>query len=386
MLDLQSEATRRNPYPEYERIRRQCPVMRDPRSGHWMIFDFDGVKQTLNSPDQFSSKYGPDWLIFLDPPRHTKLRALISRAFTPRSVAELEPRIEELARTMLRSALERGRMDVATDFSVPLPILVIAQMLGIPAVDHAQIRRWSDVILTMSYTISAPGSPDSEKALEDFSTATVEMNAYLNGLIARGRAEATDDLLSRLLEAEVDGERLKQEEILGFFQLLILAGTETTTNLINNAVLCFLEFPEQLALLRSTPGLLSSAIEEVLRFRAPLQWMYRVAKKDVSLRGQTIRTGSLVLAMIGSANRDPQQFPDPDCFTIARAPNWHLAFGLGAHFCLGAPLARLEARVALSQFLQMIGNFELASFEPWKPRRGVNVLGPTHLPIRFEPV
>jgi cytochrome P450 len=191
--------------------------------------------------------------------------------------------------------------------------------------------------------------------------------------------------LTRLVEAEVDGERLTQQDILGFFQLLLLAGSETTTNLINNALLCLVENPEQLARLRAEPELLPTAIEEVLRYRSPLQWMFRQTRRDIEMHGQTIPAGKLVLAMIGSANHDPQQFRESSRFDITRDPNPHIAFGHGIHFCLGAALARLESRIALSDLLKRVKGFELASDEPWEPRKGLHVHGPTRLPIRFEP-
>jgi cytochrome P450 len=176
---------------------------------------------------------------------------------------------------------------------------------------------------------------------------------------------------------------LGQHEILGFFQLLLLAGSETTTNLINNAVLSFIEHPDQLRRLEQNPELLPSAIEEVLRYRSPLQWMFRVTRGEVELQGQRIPAGNVVLAMIGSANRDPKQFPEPDRFDIGRAPNGHVAFGQGMHFCLGAALARLEAKIALAEFLGTVKDFALASASPWEPRKGLHVHGPTSLPLRF---
>jgi cytochrome P450 len=384
-MNIFSDEMRRNPYPIYEQMRNASPVFHDPQSGLWMIFDYEGVKWALSDPEAFSSRYGPEWLIFLDPPRHTKLRALISRAFTPRSVAKLEPRIQELARQLLDHTIECGEMDLAADYSIPLPLLVIAEMLGIPVADQARFKRWADVILAMSYTISDKGTEAARVATEDFLAVTAEMNVYLTALLRWRQAAPQDDLLTRLVEAEVDGERLTQEQILGFLQLLLLAGSETTTNLINNAMLCFVENPEQLARLRAASDLLPSAIEEVLRYRSPLQWMYRATRRDVEVHGQVIPAGQLVLVMIGSANRDSRQFPDADRFDVTREPNQHLAFGHGLHFCLGAPLARLEARIALTELLNRLRSVGLASAEPWEPRKGSNVHGPARLPIRFTP-
>jgi len=210
------------------------------------------------------------------------------------------------------------------------------------------------------------------------------MAAYLPALIAERRAAPQEDLLTNLAQAEVDGERFTEEEIIAFVQLLLVAGNETTANLLNNSMLTLAEHPDQLALLRSSQELLPSAIEEVLRYRTPIQFMFRGTRQDVKIGGQTIPKGKRVLAMIGSANRDPKQFPDPDRFQIAREPNPHIAFGHGIHFCLGAPLSRIEARVALTEILGRMQSFELASSEPWEPRDALHVLGPNRLPIRFE--
>jgi cytochrome P450 len=387
VIDLLSEEMRRNPYTVYDQLRGAAPVLHYTKADFWLIFDYEGVKRALTDHDAFSSRAAPpgggalDWLIFFDPPRHTKLRALIQRAFTPRSVAALEPRIRELSRELLAPALPRGEMDLAADYSVPLAVRVIAEMLGIPAADQPGMKRWVDVILTLIYAVT--GGEAAARAVGEVGAVTAEMSAYLTGLLARRRAEPRDDLLTRLAEAEVDGERLTEREILSFFQLLLLAGSETTTNLVNNAILCLLEHPDQLTRLRAAPELLPSAIEEVLRYRSPAQAMFRQTRRDVEMHGQTIPAGKLVLAMIGSANRDPRQFPDASHFDVTRDPNPHLAFGLGPHFCLGAPLARLEARVALTDLLGLKG-LARAGAEPWEPRQAFHVHGPARLPVRFE--
>jgi cytochrome P450 len=229
------------------------------------------------------------------------------------------------------------------------------------------------------------GGEAGAKALNEFRAVTAEMNDYLTDMIGQRRTTPKDDLLTRLIEAEVDGDRLTQQEILGFFQLLLVAGQETTTNLINNAILCLLENPGERTRLRGRMDWLPSAIEEVLRYRSPFQWTPRVTTRDVEMHGQVIPAGKRVLAMIGSANRDPAQFRDPGRFDITRDPNPHIAFGHGIHFCLGAPLSRLEARIALSDLLERVRGFELAGSEPWEPRKALHVHGPVRLPIRFEP-
>jgi cytochrome P450 len=384
MTNLFFDAARRDPYPLYEQIRSTSPVLREPQGGLWMLFDYESVKRALTDHVTFSSRHGPaEWMIFLDPPRHSKLRGLISQAFTPRSISNLEPRIGELSRRLLESVVEQGEMDVAVDFAVPLPMAVIAEMLGVPVADRPRFIKWNDAILKMSYTVGATGPVDA--IVQDFRAATAEMNEYLGELLPKRRRSPKDDLLTRLVQAELYGERLTQADILGFFQLLLLAGSETTTNLINNAILCLMENREQLARLSATPKLLPSAIEEVLRYRSPLQWMFRLTTREVQMNGQTIPAGRLVLAKIGSANRDPAQFPAANRFDISRDPNPHLAFGHGIHFCLGAALARLEARIALTEFFTRVKDFGPTDGEPWQPRQGLHVHGPSRLPIRFAP-
>jgi cytochrome P450 len=389
MLNLFSDEVRRNPYPAYEQLRSRSPVLHEPRSGLWMVFDYESVKRALQDHEAFSSIVAPpsamtsQWLVFTDPPRHSKLRALILRAFTPRAVASLEPRILALSHELLDRTSARGEMDLAADFSVPLPLMVIAEMLGVPTEDQPRFKRWSDVMMALGYAVA--GTEEAARVQREFSEVTGEMRLYVRDLASQRRAAPRDDLLTRLVEAEVEGERLTEDELLGFVQLLLSAGHETTTNLIDNAFLCFLEHPEQLARLRAEPGLLPSAIEEVLRYRSPVQAMFRVTRTEVSLHGQVIPPGKMVLAMIGSANRDPRRFQDPDRFDISREPNPHIAFGHGIHFCIGAPLSRLEARVGLSVLLERMRDFSLASDAPWEPRRAIHVHGPTRLPIRFTP-
>jgi cytochrome P450 len=399
-LDFLSDDMRRDPFPIYDHLRAACPVMLEPQSGLWMIFDYAGVKQALSDTDTFASDLAsigahptPPWLVFNDPPRHTKLRNIISQAFTPRMVAGLESRIRRLSQELLNGSIERGEMDLAADFSVPLPMRVIADMIGIPEADWPRYVRWSNATLKLSYTIRgiSPGGEVTAQAMSEYSGALAEMRAYLPRLIDERRSTAhserqgaAGDLLDRLVAAEVDGERLSPEELLGFFQLLIVGGQETTTNLINNAALCLLENPDAMALLRRSPGRLATAIEEVLRYRSPFQFVFRGMRREVEMHGQTIPAGKLVLLMLGSANRDPKQFADANRFNITRDPNPHLAFGHGIHFCLGAGLSRLEARVALADLLRHLPGLRLASDEPWPPRPALHVHGPLRLPVRFD--
>ena len=379
-MNLFSDGIRRNPYPTYDQLRTTSPLLRvPPPFNGWLVFDYESVKWVLNDHETFSSRIpAPNWFIFFDPPAHTKLRALISRAFTPRMIAQLEPRIQELTEELLDAA--GSEFDFAAAFSIPLAMKVIAGMIGIPVSDWAMYSRWSDIILQLSYSRS--GGEEAERSRRDFAAVTAEMDAYLTAMIAERRANPRDVLLTRLIEAEVDGERLTQQEILGFFQLLVVAGQETTSDLLNNAVLSLLENPDQLALLRTEPELLPAAIEEVLRYRSPLQWMMRTPRRDVELHGTIVPAGAFVLPMIGSANRDPRVFADPHRFDIRRDPNPHVAFGHGLHFCLGAALSRLETRIALTAILARFSTIELAITDPLPPRRALHVHGPDRLPLR----
>ena len=386
MIDFFSDDVRRNPYGLYAQMREHSPVFRvPPPFDGWLVFDYEGVKLVLSDHAQFSSAVPAPkhWFIFSDPPNHSKMRALISRAFVPRMVAELEPQIRQLSQRLIDGVIEKGAMDLALDYAVPLAMKVISQMIGIPAADWGMFKRWSDTILKLSYARS--GGEAGEKSVQDFSAVAAEMSGYLQQMSAERRSQPREDLLTRLLEAEVDGQRLTHEEILGFLQLLIVGGQDTTANLINNAILCLAENRGQLERLRTEPRLLVGTIEEVLRYRAPLQWVMRTPKQDVELHGQTIPAGKLVLPMIGSANRDAKQFVNAEQFDIGRDPNPHIAFGHGIHACLGAALARQEARIALPDLLGRLKNLEVEGLESWPPRQALHVHGPASLPVCFTP-
>lgn len=388
MIGELSERFRRNPYPLYALLRRARPVFRVPRLEHWVLLDYESVRRALDDHDAFSSDVSRagfgnlGWFIFLDAPRHTALRALVSRAFTPRSIAVLEPRIRALADALLDPHRDAGALDLVGDFALPLPLIVIAEMLGVPAIEWRRFRQWSDAILGLVSAVG--GGPRAVAAIADYHRAHEEMRDYLAPLLVARRAAASDDLLTRLVEAEVDGDRLTEEEIGGFFELLLLAGHETTSNLIASTVLCLLEHPRQLARLRVHPELWPSAIEEVLRYRSPVQAVFRVTRRELRIAGRTIPAGKLVLAMIGSANRDPRQFTRADCFDIARSPNAHVAFGHGIHSCIGASLGRLEARVALPLLFDRLPGLALAERGSWTPRPSFHVHGPSRLPLSFD--
>jgi len=388
MLSFLSKSLRRNPYPTYAFMRKAAPVLHDRLHDLWMVFDYDSVRMAITDHEAFSSRAAApgsdplDWLIFSDQPRHTKLRSIIMKAFTPRAIASLEPRIRELSSELLDQSIANGEMDVVTDFSAVLPLLVIAEMLGIPLEDRPRFKLWSEAINSLSDTIW--GGEIAAAALREHARARDQIREYLSKVLEERRASPKNDLLTRLVEAEVDGERLVEDEILSFFQLLLVAGSETTTNLISSMILCLIENRDQLESLRAEPELLPAAIEEVLRYRSPVQAVFRQTRRDVKVHGRIIPEGKLVLAVIGAANRDPRQFPNASRFDIERNPNPHIAFGHGIHFCLGASLARLESRIAISDFLCRVETFELADRRGWEPRKAFHVHGPSSLRIQFD--
>lgn len=368
--------TLQNPFPWYDAMRLTSPVRRDPTSGVWMAFGYDSVQRILSDFRAFSSERGrprgenaqtalSSSIISTDPPRHRQLRSLVEQAFTPRQVRALEPRIAELVDELLSKVERSGGMDFVQDFAYPLPVIVIAEILGIPAGDRDAFKRWSDAVVTGDQS----GSRD--------------MGAYFARLIEQRHAEPADDLISGLLAAQVDGEHLDTQELLGFCILLLVAGNETTTNLLANTLLCWQDAPDAYERVRADRALLPGTTEEVLRYRSPVQSMYRVTAQDVDLYGQVIPEGSPVLAWIGSANRDPAQFPEPGTFDPARSPNRHLAFGNGVHFCLGAPLARLEASVALGAVLDRLPNLRIVPGAVLEAIPSQIVYGVRRLPVLF---
>jgi len=373
-MDLFSDEVRRDPYPVYEKLRAMAPVM--PFGTAWVLLDHASVSRALREPEVFGSEVipptgkAPDWLIFTDPPRHGRQRALIAKAFTPKSVAQLEPQIRALARELIAG---RTELELVGDLATPLPMLVIAAMLGIPAADRDRFVRWADGINGLSY--SAVGGPLAQQMIAAYQRVRDDAEPYVAALVEERRRDPRDDLMTRLALAEIDGERLTGAELFGFFQLLLAAGTETTTNLIANAILCAAE--------HGVPRDLAPFIEEVVRYRTPAQVMFRQTKQAVELHGVTIPRDAFLLVAVGAANRDPAAFREPNRFDPTRDPNPHVGFGHGIHYCIGAALARLEARVVLEE-LFALGVPALASREPWTARRALHVLGPTALPVVFR--
>ena len=378
-----------NPFPLYQQMRQHDPVYKDPRRQNWNIFRYDDVQRTLSDWKTFSSEFSKGHqgnaampfaasMISSDPPRHRQLRSLVTQAFTPKAVEALGPRIGEIVKAQLDQVMDQGEMDIIHDLGIPLPVTVIAELLGIPSADRERFKHWSDVVVGLA------NFGENFDPAQFMNADVLEMSQYFFNMIMERRQTPGEDLISGLLAANIDGEQLNEIELLGFCALLLVAGNETTTNLIGNAMLTFAEQPEAWHMLRNNPDLLDSAIEEVLRFRSPVQAMFRLTCEEVEMAGETIPANARVVAWIGSANHDESQFPEPECFEIEREPNRHLAFGHGIHYCLGAPLARLEAGIALREMLERFRTFKIPWETELEPLPSLIVFGVRSLPIRFQ--
>jgi len=377
---LESADVTNDPYPLYHTIRACSPVYFDPRLERWLVTGYDAVSFVL-SDSRFSSKaaaqlmrpgqhadspvgrYMARSIIRSDPPAHTRLRSLVNRAFTPRVVEPMRPRIQDLTDRLLDKVQASGRMCVRADLAFPLPIAVITALLGADLSLADQFRSWT-ADLNSLLTTPAP----TAQAVEAANRSVTARDAYIARLVAQRRAQPANDLVTALATAEENGDRLSDEDICAVCGVLMSAGHETTTNLICNGLLALLREPEQMALLRENPELIATAVEEFLRYESPVQWNGRLAVEDVDVAGVRIQRGDLVSIGHGPANRDPAHFEDPDRLNITRSPNRHLAFGHGIHFCVGAALARLEAPIVIQSVLRRMPNLRLAATEvTWNP-------------------
>jgi cytochrome P450 len=355
-----------DPYPVYRRLRDEFPVHHNPKLRFWTLSRYADVFEALQAPDLFISGKGvavgaPEGddealtagvplLITTDRPRHTQLRALVSRAFTPRRVARLEPRIRAIARSLLDDVKGLREFDLVREFSAPLPTIVIAELLGVPSRDQEWFKEKSTEVAQFDPT--APGGAQNREA-------ALELGSYLAQVLAERRSEPRDDLLSALVAAEIEGQRLSEPELIGFAFLLLVAGNETTTNLISNAAILLDRHRDQRRLLLEDRSRISTAVEEFLRYDSPVQGLARTTTAPVTLHGVTIPEDGKVLLLFGAANHDERAIPDAERLDVLRDPNPHLAFGFGAHFCLGANLARLEARVAFEELLERFPDYRM---------------------------
>ena len=386
-----------DPYPVPHQLREQEPVHRSDAIGGWVLTRYDDVLAALRDPRLSADRITPymnrlseerrahqsaigslgHWMVFTDPPDHTRLRSLVMKAFTPRVVEGLRGYVQQVVDELLDAVQTRGEMDVIADFAYPLPATVIATMIGAPPEDRDKFREWSDGLA--EFVGGALGASDRR---EHAQRCLGELTAYFHRIVEQRRAAPRDDLISGLIAARDEGEKLSEEELVATCVLLLFAGHETTTNLIGSGLLALLRNPDQLRMLRDDPSLIQGAVEEFLRYDGPVQAAARVVLEEIEVGGVRIGKGERVFPLITAADRDPAHFPEPDSLDITRRENRHLAFGYGIHFCIGAPLARLEAQIALKTLLRRMSNLRLQTdAPPWKETfllRGLKAL-----PVRF---
>ncbi len=384
-----SPAVQNDPYPYYAELRNKAPVAWIEPMQAWAVSRYSDVDFILRNPRLFSSGLWNEaasgdlvavpeapGLLSMDPPDHTRMRKLANKGFTPRLIRAMEPRVQAITQGLLKTLRSQAEVDLVPTLSVPLPIIVIAEMLGIELARQADFKRWSDSL------VQSLNHPTDEVVRTEIQRNIGELRSYLEQIIQKRRTEPGEDLITAFVQAEEERQTLTSIEILGLTVLLLAAGNETTTNLIGNAVLALLAHPEELAKVRADRTSISALVEEVLRYDSPVQVVYRQATQDIELAGGKVPAGATVLALLGAANRDERKFPDPDRFEVARNPSDHVGFGYGIHYCLGAPLARLSGRVALDALL-----FDCPPFTQVRgqvPRiAAFLVRGPQTLPLRF---
>lgn len=384
-----------NPYPLYHRLRTEDPVHWDPYLHAWVVTRYEDVIRVLlkfsaertPTPEQLSSmglaslrpiaQVMVKQMLFMDPAAHTRIRGLAAYAFTPARVEVLRGHIQEIADSLIGRVLPAGRMEVIADLAAPLPAIVTAEMLGVPTSDHQQLKAWSTDFAEMlgNFQHNPDRVPRVLKAVE-------EMVAYFKSAIAEQKKHPRPGLIQSFLNAEIDGDRFTEEEVIANVIVTMVGGQETTTNLIGNGLLTLTRNPAEMEKLRSDPSIIQSAVEELLRYESPSQHTARLAPEDTEMGGKTIRKRQAVIAVMGAANRDPERFPDPDRLDLCRTDNRHVAFGWAAHFCFGAPLARIEGQTVFNTLLRHISKIEIAAPKlEWRENLGLR--GLKALPVTF---
>jgi len=384
-----------NPYPLYHRLRTEDPVHWDPFLHAWVVTRYADVVRVLHdfqadrtpTPQQLTdmglSHINPiaavmvKQMLFMDPPAHTRLRSLASSAFTPSRVEVLRSHIQDIADRLIDAMAHSGSMDVIADFAAPLPAIVTAEMLGVPTSDHTQLKKWSADFAEMLGNFQH--NPDRVQLVLN---SLNDMLEYFRATVRELRVRPREGLVNALLTAEIGGDRLTEEEVIANSIVTMVGGQETTTNLIGNGLLTLMRNPDEMQKLRSDSSLIVSAVEELLRYESPSQHTGRIAPYDVELGGRKIRKRQAVIAVMGAANRDPERFPDPDRLDLGRKDNRHVAFGWAAHFCFGAPLARIEGQIAFETILRRLHNLTLPP-TPLHWRENLGLRGLKALPITF---
>jgi pimeloyl-[acyl-carrier protein] synthase len=385
-----------DPYPLYRRLREEDPVHWDPFLHAWVVTRYTDVMQVLSSfsadrtptPKQLSSMGLGDLtpiaqvmvqqMLFMDAPAHTRLRGLCAEAFTPNRVEALRSHIQEIANRLLDQVQGNGRMEVIADFAAPLPAIVTAEMLGVPTSDHQQLKSWSADFAEMLGNFQ-----HNPNRVMRVLRSLEAMLAYFRNLVAELRKNPRPGLINSLLTAEVQGDKLSEEEVIANSILTMVGGQETTTNLIGNGMVSLLRNPEEADRLRQNRSIIGPAVEELLRYESPSQYTGRLAPEDIEMGGKKISKRQAVLAVMGAANRDPERFPDPDRLDLTRKDNRHVAFGWGAHFCFGAPLARIEGQIAFATMLERFRDIRLET-GPLVWRENLGLRGLTALPVSFS--
>jgi cytochrome P450 len=364
---------RTNPYPQYERMRSDAPMHRSDALNAWVVTSYEGCDLVLRDPESFSSdaRYATGAIadevareaeanplgyvrnvLTSDPPDHTRLRSIVNRAFTPRRIGTMDEHIRSISEALTDELFPDTEFDLMSSLAQPLPVIVIAEMLGIPPSERERFKEWSTIVATATELV-----PDPEELVRR-RDATEEMVEFLGSIVDKRAESPEDDLISAIVSDEdPDGDKLTRDEVISFAILLLVAGNETTTNLIGNGMLALLNYRDSLNALVADKSLIPAAMEETLRYDSPVQGLVRVVKQDVELLGQSLPAGDVVMCMLGAANRDPARYTDPEIFDIQREETRHLSFGHGIHFCLGAPLARLEANIAYDSLLTRFSGF-----------------------------
>jgi cytochrome P450 len=395
-IDISSLINTDDPYPLFAELRERAPVKQLEPNGWWVVSRYEDVVYAFKHPEllengrtmtiywsssderlrEDSPINNKATMAFADPPAHTRIRKLLMTAFVPRAVARLEDRIRAITNEYIDQILAKDEFDLMADLAVPLPITLIAEVLGVDPSLRADFKRWSDASMVMTQGTLTDAEVDAILA------SRREFRAFFQDIIRDRRARPREDMISDLCQADVDGDRLTSEEVHGLAMILLTAGGQTTTHMIGNGMNALLDHPELLQEIRANPALIPSFVEESLRYEGPSKMMPRYTTQEVTIRGVTIPPDQIVIALLASANRDPAQFPDPDRFDITREQRGHLGFGHGIHFCSGAPLARMEGRIAFEELLRRIPSFSRNGKSEWLPYLGLR--GLRQLPLKID--